>query len=71
MRDLHDREMERRIGIREERVVEDHERDEPSEADQRGLEEVTTLKRIKAKIDLDKATAKGVISAANEIGAGL
>ncbi len=39
--------------------------------DQRALEEVTTLKRIKAKIELDKATAKGIISAANEIGAGL
>ncbi len=39
--------------------------------DQRALEEVTTLKRIKAKIDLDEATEAGVTLAENEIGAGL
>ncbi|MBF6594797.1 MAG: V-type ATP synthase subunit D [Thermaceae bacterium] len=39
--------------------------------DQRALEEVTTLKRIKAKIEMRDAEESGVISAALEKGAGL
>lgn len=39
--------------------------------DQRGLEEVTTLKRIKAKLEMRDAEESGVISAALEAGAGL
>jgi V/A-type H+-transporting ATPase subunit D len=39
--------------------------------DQRALEEVTTLKRIKAKIEMREAQELGIISAALEKGAGL